>query len=138
MSKSFTLSGKTTCRGVGVTRTVRCSFQASHNKLFAGGTFALEIPNPFPRSRPGHLLKHRHGIVVKYFDIGTPAGTFFLIERNAPGLQAKDTGYPVKKVPSPETLKQKRLKQIFLPMTGLIRLYSGGASIEFGSTLEFG
>lgn len=133
------LSGKQTSRGVGITRTVSCQMRSAHNPALGGGP-VLEIPNPFPLSRPGIRLLKRQGMYVKYFDFShTSAGTFYIVEQPvSPVAAAVARGYPMTKVIGPETRRQKRLKQVFFPITGSIRVYSGVASVEFGSSLEFG
>lgn len=133
------LKGTQTPRGVGITRTVSCEMRAAHNPALGGGP-VLEIPNPFPLSRPGVRLLKRQAMYVKYFDIShASAGTFYLVEQPvSPVAVAVARGYPLTKVIGQETRRQKRLKQVVLPMTGSIRLYSGVASVEFGSSLEFG
>jgi len=129
------LNGRRTPRGVGVTRTVGCRMQAFWNDSLNGiGGLTLEVPNP-PRLK----MNHRHTLFVKYFAPTDPKGTFFLIERQTTSSEAFDRGYPIHGVAGPETRRQKRLKQIRLPLAGPVRIYSGtpGAA-EFGSTFEFG
>ncbi|MCL4196377.1 MAG: hypothetical protein KJZ69_02695 [Phycisphaerales bacterium] len=85
------------------------------------------------------MLK-RQGMYVKYFDIShASAGTFYLIERQVtPVAVASARGYPVTKAPGVESRRQKRIKQIWLPMTDNIRIYAGNpGAVEFGSSLEF-
>ena len=131
------LSGRRTCRGIGITRTVSCQMRAVWSPQFGAGP-TYEIPTPFPFSLPGYPLAKRHGIYIKYFS-PDPAteGIFYLIERQAPS-QVSQRGYPLQRHSISETRKRKRLKQVFLPITGSIRIYGGNPAIEAGSSLEFG
>ncbi len=134
------LNGRQTPRGVGITRTVSCQMQAMWGNFFGEGN-PVEIPNPYPISVPGRPLRKRHVMYIKYFEINhASAGTFYLVERpvaEADMQQPVNRGYPIQKVTGSETRRQKRLKQVKLPMTGLIRIYSGAASFEAGSSLEY-
>ena len=133
------LKGKQTRRGVGITRTVSCQMRAAFNPDMAGMPLVtVEVPNSFPSSIPGRLLSSRHGIYIKYFNIGDPGGKFRLIERQTTQTEVTARGYPIIGVSGPETLKEKRLKQVFLPITGSLRIYSGAPAVEGGSTLEYG
>ena len=140
MSKGL-FSGKRTSRGIGITRTVCCAMQAVWNNPINGvDTLTTEVPLPAlppPSSRPTRPLRTRGAMYVKYFANGNTSGKFFLVERQTTISEAVKVGYPLLRNPDPETLKQKRLKQVYLPITGAIRVYSGQFSIEFGSTLEF-
>lgn len=131
------LSGTQTRRGVGVTRTVSCQMQAAWSNEFGSGP-TYEVPAPFPFSVPGRRLRTRKALYIKYFspDHGT-IGTFYLIEAQAPG-QVSQRGYPIRNNAFPETRRQKRLKQVLLPITGLTRVFSGNPAAEPGSSLEFG
>lgn len=131
------LTGGRTCRGIGITRTVSCQMRAAwSDALGAGPTY--EVPPPFPLSVPGYPLRSRQGMYIKYF---TPnhasVGAFYLIERQSPA-QVANRGYPILRQPSPETRRQKRLKQVFLPITASVRIYSGNPATEPGCSLEFG
>lgn len=129
-------NGKRTLRGIGVTRTVSCQMRAMWGNGFGSGT-PEEVPNPCPQSLPGVRLGKRQGMYIKYFDGGHDAtGTFFLVEK--PFSRATLIGYPLHKVLGPDTRKQGRVKQVYVPMTGSIRIYAGGASVEPGVSLEFG
>jgi len=77
-------------------------------------------------------------MTIKYFGIPTPSGSFNVVERQVLQTEVTTRGYPVRKVAGAETLKEKRLKQIDLPLTGAIRVYAGFASAEFGSSIEYG
>lgn len=135
------LLGCITRRGIGITRTVSCKMQAMWGENF-GSVPPSEIPNPYPVSIPGVRLSTRQGIYIKYFNFNhSTAGTFYLIERSV-GIgttqQPTQRGYPLVRPPGTERRRQKRLKQVFLPMTGSIRIFSSAASVEPGSTLEYG
>lgn len=78
------------------------------------------------------------GILFKYFNEGDPSGDFNFIERQTSNVTAVARGYLVNGRNGPETLKQKRLKQQFLSITSLIRVYVGrGIQVEVGCWLEY-
>ncbi len=131
------LNGRSTRHGIGITRAVSCKMAAAWSFQFGAGP-TYEIPTPFPFSVPGHALTKRHGMYIKYFspDHATE-GIFYLIERQAPS-QVSQRGYPLQRHLGSETRRQKRLKQVFLPMSGSIRIYGGNPAAEPGSSLEFG
>lgn len=135
------LSGQRTPRGIGVSRTVSCRMQAMWGNDF-GSSVPREVPNPYPTSVPGLRLRRRQGILIKYFNIDpATAGVIYLIERAVSigtTQQPSQRGYPIQKVVGSETRRQKRLKQVFLPMTGAIRLFAGALAIEVASTVEYG
>lgn len=132
--RSGILNGKRTPRGIGITRAVACQMQAIWNPNMHGqGNWAADVPNP-PRRR----LRLRQALIVKYFDAGDPAGIFYLVGVQLTRMKASDVGYPIVGVSGSETRRQKRLKQINLPITGAVRVFSGQLAVEFGSTLEYG
>lgn len=127
--------GVVTRRGIGVSRTVHCKVAAHFSNDFAGiGGFALEVPIP-----PAKRLRNSHGIYIKYFKEGDPGGNFNLVERQTSAAEAGTRGYLISGVPGPETRRQKRLKQVFLPLTTSVRIYTGRSiQVEPGCSLEYG
>lgn len=132
---SGNLNGRHTPRGIGVTRTVKCRMHAVFSPTLSGlGDRTLQIPNP-----PRLPLQTRHAMCVKYFSTLDPAGRFYIVERQTTSAAAVARGYPIRGVAGPETRRQRRVKQICLPITGRILVYSGfGVAVESGSSLELG
>lgn len=129
------LNGRRTPRGVGVTRTVSCSMQAIWNASM-NGLGGLTLPVPIP---PRMALRRRHMMCIKYFSDGDPAGVFYLIERQSSTQVALARGYPLLGVAGPESRRQRRFKQIHLPITGHVLIFTGtGVLVESGSSLEYG
>lgn len=120
---------RTTKRGTGVTRTRSCRVQATFD--------AVGNPSVIP-FLPAKPLQARTGMYVKYYLPAGGAGKFFVRGDALSGASGEASAYPIEgKTGSDFTRHNRRKKQIFLPVTGLVRVYAvRDTFIEFGSTLE--
>jgi len=109
--------------------------QSIFNPSLSGvGGITLQIPNP-----PRLPLRDRRAMCVKYCSTFDPEGRFHITERQTSTAEAMQRGYPVKGFAGPETRSQRRVKQICLPISGHILVYSGvGVAVESGSSIEYG
>lgn len=115
----------------GVSTTRRCRVQASFK------TFDTLDALPFLPITP---IRSRSGIYVKYFATIEAAGTFWLRGDAVGDFPGAASGYPITVlVGDTQSKRARRRKQIFLPITGRVRLYvAAQGNIEGASTLEIG
>ncbi len=114
---------------LGITTTKRCRVQSSFK------TFDTLDALPFIPTKP---IRSRGGIYIKYFATIEAAGTFWIRGDAIGDFPGTATGYPITRlVGDDQSKKARRSKQIFLPITGRVRLFVAcEGNIEGASTLE--
>jgi hypothetical protein len=117
-------------------QTRSCAIQAQWSADVVRGE-----PFPLPEA-PARALRSRFGMFIKYFNASNTngAGFFFVAsEEGNIGLYGvgptlpQGRAFPLQGNQSNHDRMERRLKELFLPITDRIRVFTGNASFQFES-----